>query len=389
MENVSRWAAFLFIFLCIYGSFHLYLLMKVKRAFYVEGWTYILIIAVLLFLLIAPLQARVLEGQGHTTLAWVLLWIGYVWMGLLFLFVCLGVPLDAYHLAICSLQQLFNTDWTHLMLARRQHVTLVAAAACALFVYGAYTAYQVQTRHHIVHSTKIPESVDRIRIVHISDLHVGPMTYPGRLNPILAAIRAAEPDILVSTGDLVDGTHPDLATIAGDLKALPATLGKFAVTGNHEFHVDTPAAVQFTQAAGFTLLHGSALEVAHNIVVAGMDGPAGGPGADATGLRILKNLAEDRFVILLKHRPVIAPTDGRRFDLQLSGNTHKGLAYALRPLMNLVYPPFARWYQAGSHNNLYVNRGTGTWGPPIRILTPPEITIIDLVSVKGDSRGQR
>jgi uncharacterized protein len=385
MENVSRWAAFLFVFLCVYGSFHLYLLIKVKRAFYVEGWTYILLLAILLFLLLAPIQARVLEGQGYATLSWIVLWIGFVWMGLLFLFVCLGIPLDVYHFSLGSFQQVFNADWTHLMLSRRQNVTLLAALAGGMFIYGAYAAYEVQIRHHVVHSTKLPESIGRIRIVQISDLHVGPMTYPGRLNPVLSAIRAAEPDILVSTGDLVDGMHPDLSTIAAEFKNLPAPMGKFAVTGNHEFYMDIQAAVQFTQSAGFTLLRGSAMEIADHIIMAGVDDPAGGPGADATEARMLKNLPEDRFAILLKHRPVVAPSDGGRFDLQLSGHTHKGQIFPFRQLVKLVYPQYAGWYSTGQHSHLYVNRGTGTWGPPIRILAPAEITIIDLVSGKGDA----
>jgi hypothetical protein len=264
------------------------------------------ILAIFLFLLLAPIQARVLEGQGYATLSWIILWIGFVWMGLLLLFVCLGIPLDAYHLSLGSLQQLFNADWTHLMLSRRQNVTLVAALAGGLFIYGAYAAYEVQVRHHILHSAKIPESTGRIRIVQISDLHVGPMTYPGRLNPVLSAIRAAEPDILVSTGDLVDGMHPDLSTIAAEFKNLPAPLGKFAVTGNHEFYRDIQSAAQFTQAAGFTLLRGSAMKIADHIIMAGVDDPAGGPGADAAEARMLENLSEGS----IRH-PAQTPARGR------------------------------------------------------------------------------
>jgi uncharacterized protein len=286
MGSLSRWAVFITVFLCIYGSLHLYMLIKVRRAFHVEGWSYVLLLVALLYLMLAPIQARLMHHQSYELSAVMMSWIGYLWMGYLFIFICLSVPLDLYHLAMASLQQLRDTDWTHMMLARRQNVLLTATVAGGLMVYGAVAAYQVPLNHITLTSAKIPESMGRLRIVQISDLHLGTMTYPGRLGPILTAIRAAQPDILVSTGDLVDGPIRDGNTLAGLLKALPAPMGKFAVTGNHEFYLAPEGALQFTQAAGFTLLRGSAVPLNESIVVAGVDDPAGdGPNPDAAEVK--------------------------------------------------------------------------------------------------------
>jgi uncharacterized protein len=380
MGSLSRWAVFLAVFLCVYGSLHLYLLVKVRRAYHVEGWGHILLVMVLLFLMLTPIQARLLDVQGHALSALMMTWIGYLWMGYVFIFVCLAIPLDAYHSAAATLQQLFNADWTHIMLSRRQNMALTAAVTAGLMLYGAYAAFQVPVNHITLPSTKVPEAAGRVRIVQISDLHLGPMTYPGRLGPILNAIREARPDVLVSTGDLVDGPLRDGATVAGLLRALPAPMGKFAVIGNHEFYLGIQSATQFTQSAGFTLLRGESVQLADGIVLAGVDDPTGGRPQGATENALLAAVPDDHFAILLKHRPVLEHADDRRFDLQLSGHTPKGQIFPFGLLIGLVYPLKAGWHPSGPGSHIHVNRGTGTWGPPIRILAPPEITVIDLVS---------
>ena len=93
-------------------------------------------------------------------------------------------------------------------------------------------------------------------------------------------------------------------------------------------------------------------------------------------LKLLAGIPADRFVILLKHQPNIAP--GERFDLQLSGHTHKGQIFPFGLLVRLTYPVVAGLHVLAGGARIYVSRGTGTWGPPIRILSPPEITLIEL-----------
>jgi predicted MPP superfamily phosphohydrolase len=382
MGSLSRWLVFLAVFLCIYGSLHLYVLIKVRRALYLEGWSYILLVVVLTFLMLAPILARILAGQGYAISAGLLTWLGYLWMGYVFLFVCLATPIDLYHLAVSALQQLLDGDWTGYMLLRRQNLTLVATAAGALMIYGAIAAHYVPIQRVTLQSAKIPERLERVRIVQISDLHLGPMLYPGRLKPILAAIQEARPDILVSTGDLIDGPLGDSAEVAQAFHALPATMGKYAVTGNHEFYLGLPKATQFIGSAGFHLLRGTCITTKEVIAIAGVDDPAGHTTEGLSETELLAKIPPDKFAILLKHRPLADSATQGHFDLQLSGHTHNGQIFPFSLVIKMLYPFTAGLYAIGPEAHLYASRGTGTWGPPIRVFAPPEITIIDLLPVR-------
>jgi predicted MPP superfamily phosphohydrolase len=375
---MSRWIGFLTVVLSIYGSFHLYMLIKVRRALYLEGLSYMLLVVVLTFLMFAPFQARILYSQGYPIFGLIMTWIGYVWLGYIFLFVCIATPLDLYHLIVAGLQQLFKADWTNLTLLRRQNLILVAVTAAGLMIYGAYNAYDVHVEQVTLHSKKIPARIGRIRIVQITDLHMGPMLYPGRLGPIFSAIRETQPDILVSTGDLIDGPIRHAEEVAEAFKALPAPLGKFAVTGNHEFYYGIDKAVAFTESAGFHMLRNTGTVIENTIALAGVDDPAAGADVSAAQKAALASLPADKYTVLLKHRPLDDPAGGR-FDLQLSGHTHKGQIFPFGLVVRLFYPMINGLYKVGPSSYLYASRGAGTWGPPIRLLSTPEITIFDLL----------
>lgn len=378
---MSQLIIFLSIYFAVYGTLHLYVLIKLRRAYYLEGLPYGFLSLLLLFVLMAPIQSRVLDALGLMLPATISAWIGFVWMGFLFLFVCLSLPMDGYHLLISFGQTITGRDLTHLMWSRRQSVTVACIVAGCLMVYGAFEAGQLRTETVTIETSKIPVSKERIRIVQVSDLHVGYLRYPGRLDAVVSAIEAAQPDLLVSTGDLVDGRIHDASDYATRLHALPAPLGKLAVTGNHEFYGNIESALDFTQAAGFTLLRDSTLAVGKHLTVVGVDDPARGADPARTDEKaLLGKTTANRFVLLLKHRPTIAP--GSRFDLQLSGHTHKGQIFPFTLLVQLRYPMYAGLHRLNSSSHLYISRGTGTWGPPIRVLSPPEITIIDLIPTK-------
>lgn len=377
MGSLFRWLIFLSVFLCLYGSLHLYVLIKVRRSLYLEGLGYILLLVVLAFLMLAPIQARLLQSGGHSLFGLLLTWIGYIWMGYIFLFVCLAIPMDLYHLVAGGLQQLLDKDLTDYMLMRRHNLMLVAAAAGALTVYGAFAAHFVGVRHVTVPCAKLPGPMERLRIVQISDLHLGPMLYPGRLDPIISAVNEAKPDVIVCTGDLIDGPLDDGAEVAQLLAALPAPMGKFAVLGNHEFYFGLPEAARFLEMAGFQLLRGAAAQPVEGIAIAGLDDPAGGSAQGLSESQLRAQIPPDRLAILLKHRP-LPQADPNRFDLQLSGHVHDGQIFPFGLVIKLLYRYTRGLYALTPDAHLYVSPGTGTWGPPMRVLAPGEVTVIDL-----------
>jgi len=208
------------------------------------------------------------------------------------------------------------------------------------------------------------------------------MTSQKRLKRIVEEVKKTEPDILVSTGDLVDSASHDIGHFVEPLKGIQAKYGKFAVTGNHEFYTGLDQALKFTKDLGFTILRGEGVTVEGIINIAGVDDPTAKRFDRIQGKseqELLANLPSDKFTLLLKHMPIINKKAIDYFDLQLSGHTHKGQIFPFGFLTRLVYATDSGLLNLPNHTRLYVSRGTGVWGPPIRILAPPEITIIDLV----------
>jgi uncharacterized protein len=384
---MGRVIGFLALFLTTYGAFHLYFLIKARRAFYLQGLPYILLFIVLAFLLIAPIHSRVLETQEYHVLSMIMAWIGYIWMGALFIFVCLSIPLDLYHLIMGLVRRLVEIDLTHLTLARRQSFNLAAGATVLILLYGVFEAHYIRTETVTLHSPKIPAAIGRVRIVQISDVHIGPMMTPSRLASIAAAAKKAEPDLLVSTGDLIDGNVYDPTQATAALAGLKARLGKFAITGNHEFYAGLSEASALTGQAGFRLLRGEAVALNDYLSIVGVDDPAGRDGGAERETELLSAMAANRFTILLKHRPLIANAKAPGFDLQLSGHTHNGQIFPFGVLVRMQYPISCGLHRIATGGHLYVSRGTGTWGPPLRLLSPPEVTVIDLLP-SGSAAGK-
>jgi predicted MPP superfamily phosphohydrolase len=371
--------AVLSIFIGIYGLFHLYLLIKARRAFGLERSGNLLLFLVLVVLLIAPIYARILEKQGYEIFFLLMSWIGNLWMGMIFVFVWISLPLDIYHVFMSLMQRMSNADLINLMLSRRQRFMLPAVLTVFVLAYGVYEAQHIKVSPITLHSAKLPPASKRVRIVQISDLHLGPMTFPARLQPVIDAVAEAKPDILVSTGDLIDGRLYHSAEVFELLASLQAPLGKFAVTGNHEYYAGLVSAEDFTQNAGFRLLHNQKVILDNGLAIVGVDDPASGDQVNHIETVLLSSVPKDNFTILLKHRPTVNPMASAFFDLQLSGHTHGGQMMPFGLMVKLMYPLKAGLLKLSSGSYLYTSRGTGTWGPPFRLLAPPEVAVIDLL----------
>jgi len=133
------------------------------------------------------------------------------------------------------------------------------------------------------------------------------------------------------------------------------------------------------------VLRGEVRDPGGALVIAGVDDPAGrgfSLKGRADGEReLLAGLSRDRFVLLLKHRPIVEEESLGLFDLQLSGHTHRGQIFPFNHIVDLYFPKSSGLHDLG-HSHLYVSRGSGTWGPPIRFLAPPEVTVIEIVNRK-------
>jgi hypothetical protein len=373
---------FLLSFFLLYGGIHLFLYVRLKAAFPLTTWVHAAVVLSLLVLFISPILVRLFERQGYEGAACFLSYLGYSWMGVVFLFFVASLCLDFYRFAIWMNSDIGGFELNHLYPSALVLFLAPLLIAVTVNIYGYFEAINIRTEYLVIRSVKIPKNIEKLRIVQISDVHVGMIVRDGRLERMMEAVKKAAPDILVSTGDLVDGQIDNIHGSLPLLKSIQAKYGKYAVTGNHEFYAGLDQALDFTRKAGFTVLRGEGINVAGMIDIAGVDDPAGKRMGNYRGIpetKILADLPGQRYKLLLKHQPIIDPGALGAFDLQLSGHTHKGQIFPFGMVTGLVFPLQGGFFDLPEGSRLYVSRGTGTWGPPVRLLSPPEITIIDLI----------
>lgn len=380
---------FLITFLAVYGGMHLYALMRIERAFRPGRHIVIALRGLMVLTSCAPFLVRIFEQSGLDLATQALAWTGYSWMGFIFILVSALLSLDITRLAVSRIKK----DSVPRFLQPRLSCEFALLFAIIATSYGFFEAISIRTEHVIIPTTKLSPSARPVRIVQLSDVHLGLLIREERLKQMLRIVDQEGPDILVSTGDLLDGRlslregSSNYRTVAALLAAVKAPYGKFAITGNHEFYAGLDQSLDVTKAAGFRVLRNESVVLTVGLVISGTDDPAWKrmglpppPGLDESYL--LRTLPHDRFSVHLKHRPVVESQDQGRFDLQLSGHTHHGQIFPFYLLTKLLFPLSSGTMVLKNGSMIHISRGTGTWGPPIRFLAPPEITVIDIIPVK-------
>ncbi|MBK1688000.1 metallophosphoesterase [Rubrivivax gelatinosus] len=257
-------------------------------------------------------------------------------------------------------------------------VLLLAPALTAVALAGARATPRLRTVH--VALPGLPPALEGFTIVQISDLHVGPTIKRRWVQAVVERANAAGADLVALTGDLVDGRvedlHEDLAPLAG----LRARHGVFAVTGNHEYYSGALPWIAEWRRRGIVTLVDEHRVVEHGgarLVVAGVaDFNAAGfePAHRSDPKRALDGAPPGAPRLLLAHQPRSAAAAAEAgFDLQLSGHTHGGQIWPWGLLVPLQQPITAGLQRIG-RLQVYVSRGTGYWGPPLRLGAPSEIT---------------
>ncbi len=372
---------FLFTFFTLYGGLHLYVFFRTRNAFGL-GIAAGLALSLWMAAMVAmPLLVRMFERHGYELAARTAAYIGYVWMAVLFLFFCSSLALDLVNLVGRIAGWALRRDFSLIFIPPKLSFLMSISLALAISVYGYFEAGNIRTERLRIETSKLPDGIDRLTIVQISDVHLGLIVRCMRMEKILDIVRAEKPDIFISTGDLVDAQINHLPGLVELLSKIDARYGKFAITGNHEYYAGLDTALAFTRACGFTLLRGSAAN-SGVINIAGVNDPAGVQlklEKPVSEKALLSKLPRDKFTLLLKHQPRLDRDALGLFDLQLSGHTHKGQIWPFTYLSALTYPMNAGRFNLANGALLYVSRGTGTWGPPIRFLSPPEVTVIELV----------
>ncbi|WP_137993804.1 metallophosphoesterase [Streptomyces vilmorinianum] len=257
-----------------------------------------------------------------------------------------------------------------------------AAAAVGTVGYGTYGVMRgPRVKRVTVPLAKVPRAAHGYRIAVVSDIHLGPVLGRAHSRRIVDAINATQPDLIAVVGDLVDGTVENLGPAAEPLAQLRARHGSFFVTGNHEYFSGADAWVDHVRELGLRPLRNERVEIAAGFDLAGVDDIAGeseGQGPDFAAA--LGDRDRAKAAVLLAHQPVVVHDAVRHgVDLQLSGHTHGGQLWPGNFLADLANPTVAGLERYGD-TQLYVSRGAGAWGPPVRVGAPSDITVVQLAS---------
>lgn len=243
-----------------------------------------------------------------------------------------------------------------------------------------------ETKRVEVHLDRWPRELDGFRIVQLSDIHIGPILGKPFAEELVQRANALEPDLIAVTGDLVDGLVSRLADEVAPFGGLRARHGVFFVTGNHDHYSGAAHWCEELGGLGIRVLRNERVTIGANgaaFELAGVDdhrsgfeSGTGGEDLDAA----LDGLPADRAVVLLAHDPsTFKQASKMGVDLQISGHTHGGQIWPFEYFVRLAVPFVAGLYRRGDAQ-VYVSRGTGFWGPPMRLGAPAELTEITLRS---------
>ncbi|GAA4862924.1 metallophosphoesterase [Pseudonocardia benzenivorans] len=280
---------------------------------------------------------------------------------------------------------------------RRRFLSRVLAGTAAVVAlgtvtYGAVAARRVRTERRELLLDRLDPAFDGFTIAAISDVHLGPLVGRADLAGFVATINAAAPDAVAIVGDLVDGDVATLGPYGEPLRDLQAPA--YFVTGNHEYYSGAAQWVEHLPTLGVRVLRNERVTVCRGgavLHIAGCDDrtavrsdvPGHGFDLDAA----LAGRGPDEPVVLLTHQPVMVDQAARAdVDLQISGHTHGGQLWPLTTVALIDQPVLAGLTRVG-RTWLYVTRGVGFWGPPVRVGSPPEITVLTLRAQGGGTVG--
>jgi predicted MPP superfamily phosphohydrolase len=329
--------------------------------------------------------------------------VGFLWMGLLSFLFSVLVLVDLVRLGVRFARRFLGArgrDGSGVPPAgevdpgRRQTLARLLAGTVALFGLGlggealAQALEGFRRKHVRVELEKLPRSLDGFRIVQLTDVHVGPTIGRDFVEDMVSATNELLPDVIAITGDLVDGSVEHLRNHVAPLAKLRARHGVFFVTGNHEYYSGADAWIAELERLGVRVLRNQRVTIGTGdqaFELAGVTDYSAARFGDAPDLdAALAGCPPDREVVLLAHQPrAVHGAAARNVGLVLSGHTHGGQFWPWSWVVHLAQP-VVRGLARFGRTLIYVSSGTGYWGPPMRLGTEAEITLVELQSAQRE-----
>jgi predicted MPP superfamily phosphohydrolase len=392
MSKTLSFILFFSIVTIVVGSIHYYFWIKLIRNTGMPQLWKNIGISVLVALVLYLLTAMLLSQYLSTKYSQPLLWIAYLWMGIMMLLFITLLFTDLIKIVLYFYSKFTVSKEFAVDIERRQFISgLIALGASSIvFIASGISVINYYSKPFVnkiqITLRGLPKVFNGFKIVQISDLHIGQLMTRSKLKEIVQQVNSLKPDLIAITGDLVDGSIKLLLNEVTPIKHLKAKKGVFFVTGNHEYYSGVENWISEIEKFGIKVLSNENIKINDgndSFYIAGVNDHEAkrfGEKHAADFNKALSGLDKNRKVILLAHQP-IAVREAAEYgvDLVLSGHTHGGQIW---PFNYLVYfqQPYIKGFYAYKKTKLFVNQGTGCWGPPMRLGTKNEITEVILYS---------
>jgi len=340
------------------------------------------LLAIAVFLWSSFIIGRVLAHYGVPLVGRVLEQVGANWMGLLFL--------SLVALLVVDIITGFGYLMPRVAPGLRGWALVAAGALCIFAIVQGLRAPVVES--YEVRMPGLPADRDGTVVVVASDLHVGEIQGKQWLAERVEQIEAQKPDLLILAGDILEGDGETVRDLIPVLRRFSAPLGVWAVTGNHEFYGGYESSVRAFRDSGFHVLTDQWAEAAPGLLVAGVDDLTARRrrtgSVDGFVERALAGRPNGAATLFVSHSPWNAEVAAKAgAGLMVSGHTHNGQIWPFTYVVRAVYPFISGRYDLNGMA-VVVCRGTGTWGPRMRLWRRGEIARVTLRSPAVDERRQ-
>ncbi|MBN2542423.1 metallophosphoesterase [bacterium] len=375
---------FFLIFFSIYAGINFYIFIHgwhvlPKNSNY--RWVYLI---VFIFISLAFIAAKFLERVYISTFTDIISWIGAFWFAAMIYFFAVILLIDILR-AVNHFLPFFPDFMTQNPFKTKYITTLVSVAVVAIIVLAGF----INTHHIRIKTLKLKvnkhvENRSTLNIVTIADLHLSVIVGSEKCEKIVNKINELKPDIVLMAGDIVDSDLDAVLeyNLGEPLKKIEAPLGVYTCTGNHEFIGGAEKAVKYLTDHNISVIRDSAILIDSSFYLVGREDPTGNRYGGNHRRKPLNELLTDIDkglpIIVLDHQPLkLEEAAENSVDLQLSGHTHHGQLWPANLITNRIYE-VSHGYKLKGDTHIYVSCGVGTWGPPVRLGSRPEIVNVIL-----------
>ncbi|MCX7760295.1 MAG: metallophosphoesterase [Hydrogenothermaceae bacterium] len=323
---------------------------------------------------LSPVFYKTYDKAGHDN--FLLSFLILLWMGFVILFFIFFFLIDIYNISLKVIHHITGHNPLPSLSGRKVFIVIFLLTLFTT-TYGYIETLNLKIYRFTIPSKKVKRD---IKIMQISDLHLNQVMREDKIQMVLDIYIKEKPDIVISTGDLVDGNLRYKEPYIKLLQKINPPLGKYAILGNHEYYADVEQSIEFTEKAGFKLLRDNIFYLQDNIVLVGVDDEEAerfGVKRNLDDLELLDKVDKSKFIIFLKHQPKIDERYKDKFDLALAGHTHGGVLFPVRYILREIFIIDAGLVRLGNEY-VFVSRGVGTGGPPIRIGAFPDVAIFEI-----------